>query len=418
MPASVSLAAERAELRLSIDSPQPGAVIGDPGGTVFVAGQALAMLGEYQPFDIVFVVDTSESTSAPSGADIDGDGKVGERRGGQWLTVFGRVLPLGNSDGGDSVLAAEVAAVRVLLEQLDPRSTRVGLVTFSGDHDAMTADSRTVQRLTSDFDEVREGLDRVLSDGPNGMTDMASGVSRGIAELLGSDSAYSEKREGARRIMIFLTDGNPTLPYLGSPAQNARTTISRAVMASKAKIRIDTYAIGDEALEEPVVAVEMARVTTGDFTPVRDPRNLRAVFEDVSFAEIERLRVRNRTTGADASYQAQQADGSFAALVPVREGENELEVHARSTDGSEALRTVRVRFLAGREAQPLTPRQVALRNRLLEKRLADLRRGTIEVQAERDARVQQELRVEIEKEREASRARADEARRRLKIEAE
>jgi hypothetical protein len=37
-----------------------------------------------------------------------------------------------NSDPGDSILAAEIAAARELLHDLHPERTRVGIVAFSG----------------------------------------------------------------------------------------------------------------------------------------------------------------------------------------------------------------------------------------------------------------------------------------------
>ena len=132
----------KAQLDLSIDSPEPGAVVGDPGGMAFLAGRALAHYGEFQTFDIMFVIDVSDSTSAPSGADIDGDGVVGKRRG-DGIPVFGllgRMLALASSDRGDNILAAEIAAVETMLMQLDPRTTRVGIITFSGDTDPFTPD--------------------------------------------------------------------------------------------------------------------------------------------------------------------------------------------------------------------------------------------------------------------------------------
>jgi len=171
-----------ARLLLEIDTPEPGAVVGDPGGNAFVAGRALALFGEFQTFDIMFVIDTSDSTAAPSGADVDGDGKVGSRRGGEWFSIFGRTLALGNTDRGDSILAAEVAAVETMVNQLDPRTTRVGVVTFSGDFDPGYPDAFTRVPLTSDFDKVGRGLQEVLDDGPNGMTNMRSGVHVGRAK--------------------------------------------------------------------------------------------------------------------------------------------------------------------------------------------------------------------------------------------
>ena len=407
-----------ARLLLEIDTPEPGAVVGDPGGNAFIAGRALALFGKLQTFDIMFVIDTSDSTAAPSGADVDGDGRLGSRRGGQWLSIFGKTLPLGNTDRGDSILAAEISAVETLLDQLDPRTTRVGVVTFSGDFDPGYPDAFTRVPLTSDFTKVRRGLREVLDDGPNGMTNMRSGVHVGTIELLGTASAYSERREGVRRIMLFLTDGRPTLPHEGRPAWNTRAAIGGAKRAARASIRIDTYAIGEEALREPIVAVEMARVTNGVFTPVRHPENLRAIFESVSFAEIAELRIQNLTTNRSAVHAIRNADGTFSSLVPMQEGKNLVEIYARSTDGTEARKQLELQFVPGRSVQRLAPRLVAQRNRLLENQLLQLQRRRLKIQAERDEDLRRELQVEIEKERAAAELRAEKARRRLKIELE
>jgi hypothetical protein len=154
------------------------------------------------------------------------------------------------------------------------------------------------------------------------MTNMVSAVNLAMIELLGTASAYSEKREGAKRVIMFLTDGQPTLPLENSQLANAKMAIQQAVRASKFDIRIDTFAIGEEALSEPVVVVEMARVSNGVFTPVRNPKDLRAIFEDVSFSSIEKLEVRNKTTGKMAEYTVPEPDGSFTSLVPMQEGKN------------------------------------------------------------------------------------------------
>jgi len=406
------------ELVLEIDSPTNGAVIGDSTGSAFISGKALALFGQYQTFDIVFVIDTSDSTAAPSGADVDGDGTIGERRGEKFLSILGRVLPLPNTDQGDSILAAEVAGMRALLSQLDPRTTRVGLVSFSGDNDALTPDAETVVPLTSDFDKVESGLTSVFRQGPHGLTNMVSAVSLATIELLGTQSAYSTKRDGAKRVIMFLTDGQPTLPLENSQLQNAKMAIQQAVRAAKLDVRIDTFAIGEDALSEPVVVVEMARVTSGVFTPVRDPKDVRAVFEDVNFSDIEKLEVRNKTTGAIASQLISNADGSFSALLDMKEGENTIEAYARSTDGTEGRREVMVKFLPGATAQQLSPRMVAQRNRLLENRLLDLQRRRVEIQAEANEDVRRELQVEIEKEREKAKVAADKMRRELDLNVE
>ncbi|HTO52788.1 MAG TPA: vWA domain-containing protein [Myxococcota bacterium] len=406
------------ELMLSIESPMNGSVIGDPTGMAFVSGKALALYGEYQTFDIIFVIDTSDSTAEPSGADIDGNGVVGEKRMAKYLSVFGRVLPLPSTDKGDSVLAAEIAACRVLLAQLDPRTTRVGVVTFAGDTNALTPDAQTEVPLTSDYAKVGRGLDAVFRRGPEGMTNMVSAINLATIELLGTQSAYSTKREGAKRVIMFLTDGQPTLPLEGAELQNAKMAIQQAVRAAKLDIRVDTFAIGEEALSEPVVVVEMARVSNGVFTPVKDPKNLRAIFEDVSFSSIEKLEVRNKTNGKLADYVVPNPDGTFSALLPMTEGKNTLEVYARSTDGTEGRREVEVSFLASAEPQELSPHLLAQKNRLLENRLLDLQRRNVEIKAEADEDTRRKLKLEIEQQRKEAQDRAEKTRREVEVSVE
>jgi hypothetical protein len=110
-------------------------MLGDPVGTAFVGGRALAHFGTFQTFDVLFVVDQSASTAKPSGVDLDGDGRVDDRTcspGIPRLIDFFVSLVGTCRSGKDSVLATELAAVRVLLGQFDPRTTRAGLVSFSG----------------------------------------------------------------------------------------------------------------------------------------------------------------------------------------------------------------------------------------------------------------------------------------------
>lgn len=402
---------ERPRLQLAIETPTADALVGDPGGMAFVAGKALAHFGDFEIFDIVFVIDQSDSTSAPSGADIDGDGEIGRRRGESYLSILGDMLPLPVTDNGDSVLNAELAAVETMLGQLDPRTTRVGIIAFSGDTDPLTSDATVFTPLTTDYDRVRKGIDEIRNMGPTGRTNMLQGVQVGTVELIGSQSALSTKRPGARRIMLFLTDGRPTLPLDASTHQNRRLAISAAAKASSHQIRIDTFAVGEEALSEPIVTVEMARVTDGVFTPVMNPKDLPAVFEQVNFSEIETLEIKNLTTKQTAEYSLRSADGSFSALVPMREGDNTVEVYAKSTDGTEGRQRVKLRFLPGAEVQPLSPALLAARNRLMESRLLDLKQRRVEIQTARDEQAREKLAEEIEQQRK-------EAERKVSIETE
>jgi hypothetical protein len=411
-------AEDRAKLMLELEAPVHGSVIGDPQGLAFISGKALALFGEYQTFDIIFVVDTSQSTSEPSGSDIDGDGKVGQKRGGAIGGIFGRVLPIPTSDRGDSVLAAEVQAVRTLLNQLDPRTTRVGVVTFAGDQDPITNDAFTEAALTAEYEDVEKALRGILRRGSQGSTNMVAGVNVALIELLGTQSAYSTPREGARRIIMFMTDGIPTLPIQNAQLQNSKMAIEHATRARKFDIRVDTYALGPEALGEPLVTVEMALVTGGVFTPVVRPADLRTVFEEINFSEIDKLEIANRTNGTAPTQLVRNADGSFAGLIKLEEGKNVLELYAKATDGSQGRRQVEVTWLPGADAQALDARQLAAKNRLLENQLLELQRRNLAIEADRNEKLRQALRDEIARERKKAEEKAAEGRKKLEIEAE
>ena len=165
------------EITLSLDTVdvvRPPA--GEPG-LGFLSGRALAHEGKLELFDVVFVIDTSGSTADSSG--------LGRQSG--WLSR----LPGVEVARGDSVLGAEVASIESLLDGLDPRTTRVGLVSFAGSENPHADHAWVEAPLSANYDEMRKALaDRLLVD-PEGGTDLAAGLLRGAIELLGTRSAES-----------------------------------------------------------------------------------------------------------------------------------------------------------------------------------------------------------------------------------
>jgi hypothetical protein len=361
--------AEPAEVFLTIDSVSLAAPPRKAGRLGFVTGRALAHSGSMKLFDVVFLIDVSGSTADSSGVDIDGDGRVS---GGGGLKLG--PIRLGGSGGkgsGDSILAAEVAAVRSLLDTFDPRTTRVGVVTFSGSPNASSDHAWVEVPLTSEYRKVRSGLEEILLAGAEGGTNMYAGLRLAGMELGGGRSAESTKRAGSQRHIVLLTDGFPTLP--GRPRPRGERSpeaedraIAMAQRLGKKGVRVHTFAIGREAAERPRAAVECAEASGGGFTAVEDPGDLGKLLGEVQFASIEELRIRNLTSGLEAVDQLHNADGSYAALVPVQEGLNTIEVVARSTDGS--IERVEITTLVATTA--LTARQGADRARLLEISLA------------------------------------------------
>jgi hypothetical protein len=405
-------------LVMEIGYPPDGSILGTSIGA-FVAGRALAPMGEYRAIDVAFVIDTSQSTADPTGVDVNGNGVVGEHR-------FG---PFGITDPGDSILAAEVAAARYFVRHLDPRSTRVALITFAGEPPdqggGMIVFGRrssppavTEVALTTNFEDVEEALERVLTRGPQGATHMAAGADQAIIELLGLRGSVSESRPDAEKLAIFLTDGQPTLPYGAMfPRDNTRAVIRAAGRADKAQVRFHTFGIGDQALDGPVGIVELARRTGGEFTPVRHPGDLVDVISEVSFLDIESITVTNETNGIRSNSVLQNPDGSWSALVPLEVGANRIQAVASSSDGHEAKAWVTVHYAPG-AAEPVVPNDLVLqRNELLQNRLLELRRDRVATERATAETTRRELKIEIERERAAARERADQQHKELELEA-
>lgn len=404
-------------VRIDIEYPPAGSVVGGSACGVFVAGQAQSSSGELRRFDVVMVLDTSRSTVDPTGTDINGNGVVGRMRLGGLGTIFGG----GSTDPGDSILAAEVAGAKRLLQGLDPRSTRVGVVAFAGDLPGTGRRSKpayTLVALTDEHERVVAALDEILAAEPEGNTHMAAGVDQATIELLGVRGSVSRPDPQAEKIVFFFTDGQPTLPY-GPEAEsdNVRAVLRAANRAARASIRIHSFAIGPDALEGPIATVEMASRTEGFFTPVRHPADLVNAVEDVNIANLESVDLSNKTTKQPARYLRATADGSWAGFIDLAAGSNRLRVEALADDGATGGRELDVRFDAAAKSPPVPKDLAARRNRLLEECLLDLKRRRLTAEQQRAEEVRRELQLEIGREREKAKQQADEQRKELELDA-
>lgn len=404
-------------VQLVIDHPADAAVVGGEPAA-FVAGRALVPRNPGFTTDVVFVLDTSSSTRAPSGADVNGNGIVGAEPTSDPQDLFA----LGATDPGDSILAAEVAAVRRLVARLDRRYTRVSLVTFAGtmlpqgflDEDQAV----TELALTAEYEDLQRALDRVLARGAAGATNMAAGVDQATRELLGLRGAFSQVDPRSQKIVVFLTDGVPTLPFPGDDARNTRSVREAAERAHKAGARVFPYGIGAEALAGPLALVDLAQATDAIFTPVRDPARLSDIFADVEFADVESVEARNVTLGVPAHVVEVGPDGSFGAWLPLAVGRNEIEVTAHASDGRTATRRITLHHAPDAPSPSVPPALLSLHNRLLELHLAGLRRLRIETEQEEVDRLRKQLRIEVERERAKAEDRAARQRKELEIEIE
>jgi Mg-chelatase subunit ChlD len=377
-----------AEPKVEIHTPKDGSRIAQEQNTILISGKVATQEARATNVDIVFVLDISGSTAQYAGAsfgdwnppapDPSGSGRPQAGIFGGGFGIIGP--PVRNLR--NSILAAEAAATRRLLAQLDPKSTRVGLISFS-------EDARLLHPLTHDFDRVRSVLDEVLRRGPYGGTHMAAGIRLAITELMGL--GQSQRRDDAVKTQFLLTDGFPTLPIGGGRRVTPEDTdlaINAARISGKAGIKVHVFTLGEEALSYPGAAVGIARASGGIFTPVVRAADILAVLENLSVVGVNHVEVINETTGHRASQLRLGPDGSFSSALPVVDGLNRIQVLARSSDGAFGRDSISVYYHRG-DQRSLELEVFLERERNLKLEVEKLGRSREEIQREVD-RIRQE----------------------------
>jgi Mg-chelatase subunit ChlD len=385
---SVSMAKGAAEPKVQILSPQDGSSITQQPNSILISGKVASQAARSENVDIMFIIDISGSTSQYAGVDFGDFGQLPDSSsssGFGWPQITIRGFGLGRlpmSNLRNSILAAEVGAARRLLVQLNSQTTRVGIITFS-------EGARVLQPLTRDFDHVRRVLDSVLAAGPNGGTNMVEGIRTGISELMGFGS--SEKRAEAVKAEFLLTDGFPTLP-IGRGRVTPEDTdlaINAARLAGKAGIKVHVFALGEEALSYTRAAMGIAHESGGTYTPVSRAADVLAVVENISVVGVEYVQTVNQTTGQKATETRLAADGFFSSAVQVVEGQNQIEVIARASDGSTGRDSITVYYQSGNQKS-------------LELEVFLEKEKNLKLQVERLGKSQAEIQQETERSREDS----------------
>jgi von Willebrand factor type A domain len=395
-----------AAVTVRVDSPTAGGVVESELFMAELEGLASAAGADAQGYDVMIVMDVSKSTENASGADVDEDGVLGED------PHLGLYAPgeypddVRSTDPEDTVLHAEVRAAETLLAGLDAKRVRVGLVTFSGEVDPATGRQKSSDQrdatlqvpLTQDYAQVRAALRQVLARGPHGATNFAAGLRLATQELAGLSGAVSKPRPGAKPVVLFLTDGVPSFPAGQATVEDPgdlEAAVAAARVAQSAGIRINTYAVGPDALAKPKAATEVARVTLGTYTPVVEPGAIAAALQATSFANVEDVGVVNLTTQESAPDVRLNPDGSFQAFVPVREGKNRVLVNVLASDGSEA--NLEIEFVFQRASKKGLDRtnELAQIRKLNDELIRHLEAEKIK-RARREQRIQRELEIRIE----------------------
>jgi Mg-chelatase subunit ChlD len=308
-----------------------------------------------------------------------------------------------STDLEDTILRAQVRAALKLLEELDARRVRVGVITFSGAVDPANGerlsdtqqDAQLEIPLTGDFAAARAALAGVLARGPHGATNFGAGIALAVAELSGLSGARSQPRADARKVVLFLTDGLPTFPVGKGTVVDAgdeEFALRAADLARTAGIAVNTYALGPEALKYNRVTTEVARRTHGVYTPVQSPDDVIALLSGTTFADIEDVVFTNLTTGDFSTDVRLAPDGSFAGYLPVREGRNRVRIVALASDGTRGELELELEFALS---------QVGSRDKLAElerirrqNRELEIKKRSLEIEAFR-AQQRRDLEIEV-----------------------
>ena len=317
-------------IALELSQPEGGhSFLRHPDPLLPVSGFAAA--GEEGLVELVLAIDASTSANEFAESDVDGDGRLEDG----WA-------------GDDSIYQAQILAARHLLAALarlpgnqDGARVRVSVVTFAGDDELFehppdrdfepdtlsilavaNRDARLRVGLSSDYAEVDRVLLELSREEPKGMTNFAAAIGRALAELegLGTMGAAAPPREGALRVVDFLTDGMPSLPYAREEAERAARYAAR--LAADAGIRVNVFELGHNAVTRRTseTGERMARLSGGSFVSVERPGDIVELLASTSLAYVHRVRLANRTLDERTRFIATGLDGSFYGEVPLREG--------------------------------------------------------------------------------------------------
>ena len=309
-----------------LESPRQRQIVREPVGLVEVRGWAGT--GQRGSHDVVIVLDRTASTFEPSGADVDGDGKIGQTvriamGGGRSLEVV--------SDPDDTIASAQLIAARRLIERLDPDSTRMGLITFD-------RTERVLARIGTPTSDLLHALDAVPSRPGPGGTYFYGAI---IAAIKVFEQAPGNG-ENRHRSIIFLSDGLPNRP--APPTSAAKAAVRASQHAANSKIRIYSFALGPEVASRPKVFLDMAKANGGELLIIEDPGGIVDFVPHMSLTKLAGVRIDNLSTSQSARAIRLFPDGTFDGYISLNPGENLLRITVSGEAGGTRTIDRRVTF--------------------------------------------------------------------------
>jgi hypothetical protein len=237
------------------------------------AGCAIDLPDPIPPVDVAIAIDASQSSRDPSGVDVDGNGRIG-----RWENSV-------MTDPADSLLSAQVAAVRSVLRSVPWADTRFAIVAFRGrqsipihDHSGIVTWNQAVvvaplTPVSAGPRSLEDALDRLLARGSLGTTQFSAGMRRALGTLGKRPAAAAP-----RRVVVMISDSaEPVMVRVSSDEEKAYDPLMRmaAEQAIDAGVRIHTLGLGiASTAKTPHSLSRIAGATGGTFQPVIDPENL------------------------------------------------------------------------------------------------------------------------------------------------
>jgi hypothetical protein len=380
--------AQTSEEQVWVDlaAPIEGLVQKLPVGMVEVRGSTGAGRSRYH--DVAIVVDLSTSTRLPSGVDVNENGRIGksapEIREDYWGDGSPEKLC---DDDGDTIAAAEIAAVRRLLKLLDPAHTRVALIAF-GDKAVLAAPLASTR---AELSKALEDLDH--KHGWFGGTNYADAIETAIAALRDAKPTGTIER---KRSILFLSDGYPTMPQPEPlPAKDA---IAAAKHAGAVQAHLHSFALGPEAVRGRDILSVMSRLADGSLTEIDRPGDVLFHLPSVELSEVAEVQLENETTKQSGRAVRVLADGTFDGFVPLEPGRNSVHVTAIGIGGGRHEERRAVFYNPAPGTSKEVELEVSRLRDLLRDRSIEVELGQ-EIQRAREARRlrQKELRIDVDK---------------------
>ncbi|MGQ9601064.1 MAG: VWA domain-containing protein [Candidatus Bipolaricaulia bacterium] len=149
-----------------------------------------------------------------------------------------------------------IVTAKQFIAQLDPKRDQAGVVSWDNDIDF-------IQPLTSDLERVTSKIEQVDA---SGATSLNVGLSAAIDEFI-------RGRPEAKKVIIFLTDGDGTYTFSGQPG-------APASLARQKGIVIYAIGLGSEPVQRKLE--DMASATGGRYYLVPTAEDLKQIYDEIT----------------------------------------------------------------------------------------------------------------------------------------